>query len=67
MRLLATLLLGLTLMVANSSSAAPIAISRPAASNGGPTEVCIQVVLVNVDEINSVAQSFVANCYVEAL
>ena len=39
MRLLATLLLGLTLLVANTSSAAQSAISRPAGSNGKVTEV----------------------------
>jgi len=66
MRLLATLLLGLTLLVANTSSAAQSAISRPAGSNGKATEVRVQVVLVDVDEINSAAQSFVANCCVEA-
>jgi hypothetical protein len=61
------LLLGLTLVVANSSSAAPIAISRPTRSKGEATEMRIQVVLVDIDEINSVAPSFVENCYVEAL
>jgi hypothetical protein len=32
----------------------------------GPTEVRIQTGLVDVDGINSAAQSFVANCYMES-
>jgi hypothetical protein len=64
MRLLATLLLGLTLLVANTSSAAQSAISRPAGSNGKATEVRVQVVLVDVDEINMTKPSDFEGKYV---
>lgn len=41
-------------------------IGRPTGPNGGPTEVQIQVVVLDVDEINAADQSFVANFYFAA-
>lgn len=66
MRQLATLFLAIAIMAPAPSPASPVEISRPAEPDGGPTEVRIEAILVDVDEIDSVAQSFVANFYLEA-
>lgn len=55
------------MMVSSLFSPAPAeAISPPGKQDGKPTEVSINAILVDVDEINGADQSVVANFYLEA-
>ena len=63
MRSLILTLLMVTVMLAEAPDVRGGNISRPTGPNGGPTEVQVQVVLLDLDDISAADQSFVANFY----
>lgn len=66
MRSLIVTLLMVTVMLAQAPNVRGAEIGRPTGPNGGPTEVQIQVILLDVDEISAANQSFVANFFFAA-
>lgn len=61
----AALMMGLMILLAGTS-ALQADTSRPIPENGGPTEVQIQIFVLDLDEIDSANQTFSANVYLEA-
>ena len=61
----AALMIGLVILLAGTS-ALQADTSRPIPENGGPTEIQIQIFVLDLDEIDSANQTFSANVYFEA-
>lgn len=61
-----TALLTAFLLFLSSASPAFAQTDRPVPDNGGPTEIQIQLFVLDLDEIDSADQTFTANVYLEA-